>query len=153
MCFCDSDCFGKSLLGFTQNISQLWQRGRESTNKQTTKKKKTNRIIMAIHPAEIGWQLRKCDKMHTKQTTVTKELSLNCITNNPKRKRREAEREREVKKKADEFQRGERERGRVEGSLMKKQSDYVPGSLSDLRILCLWMKPVTGFGWWDSRRL
>lgn len=37
----------------------------------------------------------------------------------------------------------QRERDRDGGSSLKKQSDYVPGSLLDLRILCLWMKPVT----------
>lgn len=39
--------------------------------------------------------------------------------------------------------RARKKRQRDGGSPMKKQSDYVPGSILDLQILCLWMKPVT----------
>lgn len=68
------------------------------------------------------------------------ELCLNCINNNPKRKRNgedEGEREGEENKTRE-------TKGEGDGGIpVKKQSDYVPGSLLDLRILCLWMKPVT----------
>lgn len=85
----------------------------------------------------LAWQLpgvraQKCDKMHTKQQLWCWDFTWTALIII----QRERGRERESRIKP--------ERERDGGSTLKKLSDYVPGSLLDLRILCLWMKAVTG---------
>lgn len=106
------------------------------------REEKKNRIIMALHP-ELEWQhpgIHTDMWQNARKTTVMLVLYLNYINNNPKRRRnRERESGRERKRPI----KTEREKERDRGSPMKKRSDYVPGSLLDLRILCLWMKSMT----------